>query len=109
MNPKSSKTKAAAVPKAQLKRQSALSQEAVDPMTTHELKHATIPRNPLAEPLAYQTDLWRRGLRYLDTLSERADNMLEHEQSSVHASHFKLRQTGPSCRHPHVRVCGSGT
>ncbi len=30
---------------------------------------------------AYQLDLWQRGVRYLDTLRERANNMLEHEQA----------------------------
>lgn len=44
-------------------------------------KHATIPSNPAAELFAYQTDLWWRWVRYLDTLRERANNMLEHEQA----------------------------
>src|SRR5690625_4998450 len=38
---------------------------------------------PPAEWLAYQTDLWRRGLHYLDTLRQRADNMLEHKQAGM--------------------------
>ncbi|MAX31675.1 MAG: poly(3-hydroxyalkanoate) synthetase [Halomonadaceae bacterium] len=41
----------------------------------------TVPSNAATELLAYQGDLWRRGLRYLDTLRERADKMLEHEQA----------------------------
>ncbi|MDZ7851571.1 MAG: DUF3141 domain-containing protein [Halomonas sp.] len=30
---------------------------------------------------AYQLDLWQRSVRYLDTLRERANNMLEHERA----------------------------
>ncbi|GAA5174605.1 DUF3141 domain-containing protein [Modicisalibacter zincidurans] len=36
---------------------------------------------PPLELFTYQANLWWRGLRYLDTLRERADNMLEHEQA----------------------------
>ncbi|HSH49811.1 MAG TPA: DUF3141 domain-containing protein [Halomonas sp.] len=80
MNAKSPTAKAPKARKAPRKRQPAPAQEAVDPMATPELEHATPPSNPATEWLAYQTDLWQRGLRYLDTLRERADNMLEHEQ-----------------------------
>ncbi|MFA5632602.1 MAG: DUF3141 domain-containing protein [Porticoccaceae bacterium] len=52
-------------------------------MTAPELERDTLPSNPAAELLAYQTDLWRRGVRYLDTLRQRADNMLEHEQAGM--------------------------
>ena len=33
-------------------------------------KQATIQSNPAAELFAYQTDLWRRWVRYLDTLRQ---------------------------------------
>ena len=39
------------------------------------------PACPMTELIAYQGDLWRRGVNYLDTLRERADNMLEHERA----------------------------
>lgn len=83
MNTKPSTAKATAVDKTQLKHHPALSQEAADSMTASELEHTAIPSNPAAEVLAYQTDLWQRNLRYLDTLRQRADNMLEHEQAGM--------------------------
>lgn len=35
----------------------------------------------VAELLAYQIDLWQRGVLYLDTLRQRADNMIGHERA----------------------------
>ncbi|KXS36644.1 MAG: Poly(3-hydroxyalkanoate) synthetase [Halomonadaceae bacterium T82-2] len=37
--------------------------------------------HPATELLAYQFDLWQRSVRYLDTLRQRAENMLEHERA----------------------------
>lgn len=48
-----------------------------------KLDHTAIPSNPAGEMLVYQIDLWRRGLHYLDTLRQRADNMLEHERAGM--------------------------
>ena len=36
--------------------------------------------HPLMALAAYQVDVWQRGVRYLDTLRQRANNMLEHER-----------------------------
>ncbi len=35
------------------------------------------------ELMEYQTDMWERSILFLDTLRERADNMLEHEQAGL--------------------------
>ena len=75
MNAKSSTAKA------QLKRQPPPSLKEAGPVTARELEHTTLLSNPAKELLAYQTDLFRRSVRYLDTLRQRADNMLEHEQA----------------------------
>jgi len=63
------------------KRQPAASQELPEQMAAPGPDEVTVPSNAATELLAYQGDLWRRGLRYLDTLRERADKMLEHEQA----------------------------
>ena len=39
--------------------------------------------SPLAEAFAYQTELWRRSVLFLDTLRVRANNMLAHEQAGL--------------------------
>ncbi len=83
MNAKLSTVKIPAVREAPRERQPASSQTAADQKTAHGFEHTTIPGNPVAELLAYQADLWRRGVRYMDTLRERADNMLEHEQAGM--------------------------
>ncbi|WP_084386797.1 DUF3141 domain-containing protein [Castellaniella caeni] len=83
MNAKLSTVKTPAVRKAPRERQPASSQTAADQKPARAFEHTTIPSNPAAELLAYQTDLWRRGVRYMDTLRQRADNMLEHEQAGM--------------------------
>lgn len=83
MNIKSSTAKVPAVRKAPHNSQSAASQESADQLPVLELEHATIPSKPATDLLTYQDDLWRRGLHYLDTLRQRADNMLEHEQAGM--------------------------
>ena len=40
-----------------------------------------LPASAPFELAAYQIDLWQRSVRYLDTLRERANNMLEHERA----------------------------
>ncbi|HEX8010195.1 MAG TPA: DUF3141 domain-containing protein [Casimicrobiaceae bacterium] len=47
---------------------------------------ATAPatqRTAAADAYAYQTELWRRSVLFLDTLRERANNMLAHEQAGL--------------------------
>ncbi|RAR57363.1 MULTISPECIES: DUF3141 domain-containing protein [Halomonadaceae] len=73
--------KAPTVRRAKRKRQPAASQELPEQMAAPGPDEVTVPSNAATELLAYQGDLWRRGLRYLDTLRERADKMLEHEQA----------------------------
>ena len=47
----------------------------------------TIPSSdtlePLPDPLAYGRDLWERSVLFLDTLRERADNMIAHERAGM--------------------------
>ncbi|NIR30849.1 MAG: DUF3141 domain-containing protein [Gammaproteobacteria bacterium] len=38
---------------------------------------------PAADASAYALDAWQRGILFLDTLRERADNMLEHERAGL--------------------------
>lgn len=81
MTAKTSTTKPPTAHKAPRKRQPTAPPDMDAPMTAPEPEEGTLPSHPATELLAYQTDLWRRGVRYLDTLRERADNMLEHEQA----------------------------
>ena len=67
--------------KASRQRQSSAPQEATDPLSTPAPEPATAPNHPAAELIAYQLDLWQRSVRYLDTLRQRAENMLEHERA----------------------------
>ncbi|MCH4562562.1 DUF3141 domain-containing protein [Halomonas sp. EGI 63088] len=80
MPAKTSTTKARRAPR---KRQSTAPQEATDRVNPPEPGPVTSPSHPAAELLTYQLDLWRRGVRYLDTLRERANNMLEHERAGM--------------------------
>src|SRR5574338_614759 len=41
------------------------------------------PAKLLEEAWRYQVDLWQRGILFLDTLRERANNMLAHEQAGL--------------------------
>lgn len=44
----------------------------------------------LPDPVAYGRDLWERSILFLDTLSERADNMIAHERAGMPPLlHFK--------------------
>lgn len=47
----------------------------------------TIPSSdtlaPQSDPLAYGRDLWERSVLFLDTLRERADNMIAHERAGM--------------------------
>jgi len=38
---------------------------------------------PQADPVAYGRDLWERSVLFLDTLRERADNMIAHERAGM--------------------------
>lgn len=38
---------------------------------------------PLPDPAAYGRDLWERSVLFMDTLRERADNMIEHERAGM--------------------------
>ena len=38
---------------------------------------------PPADPVAYGRDLWERSVLFLDTLRERADNMIAHERAGM--------------------------
>ncbi len=37
----------------------------------------------LTDPWRYQADLWQRSILFLDTLRQRADNMIEHERAGL--------------------------
>ncbi|MGE6608586.1 DUF3141 domain-containing protein [Halomonas sp. NPDC076908] len=48
---------------------------------TDRLWPATVANQMMLNLLSYQTDLWQRSVLHLDTLRERANNMLEHERA----------------------------
>ncbi len=45
---------------------------------------------PLPDPLAYGRDLWERSVLFLDTLRERADNMIAHERAGMPPLRFQV-------------------
>lgn len=81
MTAKTSTAKVSSARHAPRKHQSTAPQEATDQLSAPEVEPVTTLSHPAAELLTYQLDLWQRSVRYLDTLRERANNMIEHERA----------------------------
>ena len=73
MTAKTSTTKPPTARKAPRKRQSTAPQEATDQGSPPKPQPVTALSHPAVELITYQLDLWQRGVRYLDTLRERAE------------------------------------
>src|SRR5574337_1503597 len=73
------------------------------------------PAKLLEEAWRFQVDLWQRGILFLDTLRERANNMLAHEQAGLppllnfeYESSLDARRFERPANYALLRITGSG-
>ena len=57
--------------------------ETLLPANSDRTTSASDTLQPLPDPAAYSRDLWERSVLFLDTLRERADNMIAHERAGM--------------------------
>ncbi|MGN2390192.1 DUF3141 domain-containing protein [Pelomicrobium sp. G1] len=74
------------------------------------------PPNLLEEAWRYQVDLWQRSLLFLDTLRERANDMLAHEQAGLppvldfdYETILDARRFEQPANYALLRITGAGT